>query len=321
MKRLFCIAAILTASLAPAQSLIAIAGSKTVTTDTGITFTPAAGAVSNPTTVTFSGAIAGSIYCSTQDGSTPATNLIGTACNNGSLGATTSITTAVTVKVVSGKLGDMDSAVASAPYTISGGGPAILASAACFATGGVTTFTTPAVSTTGAKVVVVTVSMANPVYTTTIVDNLSSTTLSCPGCTAYGPQIAVGHELLPSTTGSATFTITASYGMYGAVCVLPISGLAGTYDGNETTNSSGTTTCQAGSITPGSGTHIAIAAYQSTNGSNASINSSYTTPVQLPQVGGVNVAGGGSSLVIGTATNPTWSGLGASSQCMIESYQ
>jgi hypothetical protein len=89
--------------------------------DTGITFTPAAGAVSNPTTVTFSGAIAGSIYCSTQDGSTPATNLIGTACNNGSLGTTTSITTAVTVKVVSGKLGDMDSAVGSAAYTISSG--------------------------------------------------------------------------------------------------------------------------------------------------------------------------------------------------------
>lgn len=78
-------------------------------------------AVSNPTTVTFSGAIAGSIYCSTQDGSTPATNLIGTACSNGTLGTTTSITSAVTVKVVSGLLGDMDSAVGSAAYTISAG--------------------------------------------------------------------------------------------------------------------------------------------------------------------------------------------------------
>jgi hypothetical protein len=103
------------------SQMVAIVGSKTVTTDTGITFTPAAGAVSNPTTVTFSGGIAGSIYCSTQDGSTPSTNLIGTACANGSLGATTSITTAVTVKAVSGKLGEEDSAVSSAAYTISAG--------------------------------------------------------------------------------------------------------------------------------------------------------------------------------------------------------
>src|ERR1039458_6511482 len=109
--------------------------------DTGITFTPAVGAVSNPTTVTFSGAIAGSIYCSTQNGTAPATNLIGTACNNGSLGATTSITTAVTVKVVSGKLGDMDSAVASAAYTISGGGAPTYTGNGCAAIGDTCTIT------------------------------------------------------------------------------------------------------------------------------------------------------------------------------------
>jgi hypothetical protein len=197
--------------------------------------------------------------------------------------------------------------------------PAILSSAACFGTGASTTFTTPAVVTTGAKVVVVTISSVAG-GTTSVVDNLSSTTLSCPECN-IGHLTEVAHELLPSTTGSATFTVNAAAGLYAVVCVLPISGLVGTYDANETVNTSGSTSCQAGSITPGSGTHIAIAAYESTNGSNASINSSYTTPVQLPQVGGVNVAGGGSSLVIGTATNPTWSGLGASSVCTIESYQ
>ena len=112
------LALLLLAGTTHAQLLIVISGSKTVTTDTGITFAPVAGAVSNPTTVAFSGAIAGSIYCSTQDGSTPYTLLDGATCGHGTLGATTSITTAVTVQVVSGKLGDMDSAIASAAYTI-----------------------------------------------------------------------------------------------------------------------------------------------------------------------------------------------------------
>ena len=124
MKKLISLL-LLSATSALAQYTIGLSTQAYKGQDTGITFSPVAGAVSNPTTVTFSGAIAGSIYCSTQDGSTPATNLIGTACNNGSLGSTTSITTAVTVKVVSGLLGDMDSPVGSAAYTISGGGHAM----------------------------------------------------------------------------------------------------------------------------------------------------------------------------------------------------
>ena len=121
MKRLLFI--LFLSVLAHGQMMQTIVSAKPLSQDTGITFSPPAGAVSNPTTVTFSGAIAGSIYCSTQDGSTPKTNGIGTACVTGSLGNTTSITSAVTVKVVSGLLGELDSAVSSAAYTITGGAP------------------------------------------------------------------------------------------------------------------------------------------------------------------------------------------------------
>src|SRR5271157_5130036 len=135
--------------------------------DTGITFTPSAGAVSNPTTVTFSGARAGSIYCSTQDGSTPFTNGIGTACGHGSLGSTTSITSAVTVKVVSGLLGELDSAVSSAAYTISGGYAAPVFSAvadatACTASGSTGTCT---ISVASNHLVIAPVSSGNGNFT------------------------------------------------------------------------------------------------------------------------------------------------------------
>lgn len=121
MHKYFIFLVLLVYPFAYGQMLQSISNTQKVP-DTGITFTPAAGAVSNPTTVTFSGAFVGSIYCSTQNGTTPATNGLGTACTTGSLGNTTSITSAVTVKVVSGLLGDADSAVSSAAYTISGGG-------------------------------------------------------------------------------------------------------------------------------------------------------------------------------------------------------
>ena len=313
MKNFLLIPVLFLASLASGQNPIFFQSAFNTATAATPTFLPVAGTYTGTQSVTISTATSGCgsyIYWSTVHNPPTIADTNGTAV---------SVTTSETVyaKVI-GCPGYNDSPVGSAAYTINVP-PSILPSAACFGTGASTTFTTPAVVTTGAKVVVVTISSVAG-GTTSVVDNLTTHTLTCPECN-IGHLVEVAHELLPSTTGSATFTVNAAVGPYAVVCVLPMTGLVGTYDANETYNGSGTSSCQAGSITPGAGTHMTIAAYESTNGSNASINSSYTTPVQLPQVGGFNVAGGGSSLVIGTATNPTWSGLSSASVCSIESYQ
>jgi hypothetical protein len=260
MRKLI-LALLILAGAAHAQSLIAIAGSRTVTTDTGVTFTPAAGAVSNPTTVTFSGAIAGSIYCSTQDGSTPATNLIGTACANGSLGATTSITTAVTVKAVSGKLGDMDSAVASAAYTIS------TASFVNYCTAEALDCSISSVA--GSDLITVCANWSSSTGTTiaSVSDGTSSFTLGTAANIPDGGSNAGYGQcafLLAANSGTHTYTVTLS-GAYDSpqIWVGEFSASSGTWH-YDTANQAGgnSTSASSGSISTSGTAEVVISSHK-----------------------------------------------------------
>lgn len=192
--------------------------------------------------------------------------------------------------------------------------------AACFVPGAVTTYTTAAVNTAGAEAVAVTISYDEG-NLASITDNLDSTSLTF--LTSYQSDgsnaVMIAYEI-PESTGSATFTVTGTGTLFAQMCVIPITGISGVYDSNVTGTPPGSgATCQAGSITPGAGSHIAIAGYTALNTGSASIDSSYTIIGQSAFGTGVNFGGGAAYLVTGSATNPTWSSLSASA-CTIASF-
>lgn len=276
--------------LAHGQMMQTIVSAKPLSQDTGITFSPPAGAVSNPTTVTFSGAIAGSIYCSTQDGSTPKTNGIGTACVTGSLGNTTSITSAVTVKAVSGLLGELDSPVASAAYTISGGAdPAITQSISCFSSFSATSTTCAYTSsvTAGQELIVFSEWGSNTNTLTGVTDNCNtggtsnSYTLGTAAPDAGSvTSIRIAYATVGATTTTCTVTITisaASGRIYNVMTVVSNpNGIDGTLSAISGVGA-GTNNISSGAITTTVNNDLVIGIFMN-NSQNADTPTAGTSP-------------------------------------------
>lgn len=192
---------------------------------------------------------------------------------------------------------------------------------ACFTPGNVTSYTTGSVNTTGAKAIVVTSTWAFAI--TSVVDNLDSTTLTAltPLGSGAGNNVQIFHEVLPSTTGSsATFHFASSTGMEAYICIFPILGITGVYNGDLAT-ATGTTTCQANDSSSSASPSVLIAAMSQTGTGTAAIGSSYTIGGQAPTTGGVNYGGGGAYLVVPSfsGSEPIWSGI-AQSACAVASW-
>ena len=197
----------------------------------------------------------------------------------------------------------------------------------CFVSDNTLPYMTSNIDTTGAKpIIVVTMSNYQIGSYTGVVDNLTSASLdgSIAAKDYNDLRLRIWQELTPTTTGStATFTFTGTGAPYGRVCVVPIKGTSGVYDSNVASGTGTSGSTQAGSINPGSGAHMVIAAvaYQGTG--TVSIDSSYTI---VPNGGGTSggccfgltVAYLGQSP--GASTNPTWSGMGSVASAQIASW-
>jgi hypothetical protein len=169
--------------------------------------------------------------------------------------------------------------------------------------------------------VVITTSFYSSTLLQTVQDNLSGTYLtSLTASTGSSSDAQIWYELLPSSTGSATLTLSAFNTFYGGeTCVIPITGITGVYDSNVS-NSSGTTSCAAGSITPGSGSHMVVAGVSASNTGTMTLSSPYTLVGQSALNSGVSFGGGGGYYATGSATNPTWGNTTNYATCTIASF-
>jgi hypothetical protein len=163
------------------------------------------------------------------------------------------------------------------------------------------------VNMTGADLYV----MALGIYTVpvTVSDSNGDTPSDIPSTLAGGANFVYFQNV---TGGNVSFSATSSGSAYPAFCVFGFSGMqtSGVYETVDAFNSAfGSTTIQAGSVTPAATHNLLLSVTMETNSTNTvSINSGFATPIGLNQASGANVLTYASYLIqTGTAAqNPIW---------------
>lgn len=209
-----------------------------------------------------------------------------------------------------------------------GGGNPTLVIASCQplgANGG----TTSSINTSGANFIVVSVfgfATGAPWAVTENKGNGAATDLTnYPQSSAS--DVRISYWTNPTVGSGHTFTVTGASSFSG-VCVAAYSGMVTSSvldSGTDVGTSSGTTTCQAGSITPSSGKKVVIAAMAGNSATATdSIDSSYVQDGDVALSGGVNFAGSIAHLIQtpnGSATNPTWTSPSTGIACAIAAFK
>ena len=212
--------------------------------------------------------------------------------------------------------------------TVASTSPAIINPAAT-ACGPNTPCTSSAIDTTGAKVIALVISFYSPVISCASTDNKSNgtaTTLTTYNAAVGSGSVQIQYWLSPTVGAGHTFTVTCPTGLsdsYVGFSVEPIGGIAGAFVAGSDSGASGTTTCQAGSITP-SGSNVVVIAGVGGGAawSGLSIGSSYTLDSST-NYNGNNYGVGVAHIVqaTGGATNPQWSTSGGDSVCDIAAFE
>lgn len=200
-------------------------------------------------------------------------------------------------------------------------GPPAIPHPACFQTGASTSYTTGSVNTTGAGAVIVTISgFVVSSTNVTVTDNFDSTTLTNLTVGTQSTGSVLSWEAPSTTSTTATFTI-ASAGIYAYVCVLPITGVSGVYDGNASYGAYSGSTCVPGTITPGSGNHMVVTGFATSSGTTYTLSSPYTIAGQTAYSGAVTIGGGAGYYATGASTGPSWGGTATTGDtCSIASW-
>lgn len=174
------------------------------------------------------------------------------------------------------------------------------------------TFTTAAVVTTGASLIVVAIADYQLGPGVTISDSAAN---SWSARTLYATsnigQVRTYYVASPSTSGTHTFTVTG-IGTFASIAVAAFAGSHATPYTAETgaNNGAGATTCSPGSVTPADNDSLVVTAtVMDQIGAVATVPSGYTLTGQEPRVSGQHF-GIALAYVIQTtaaATNPQWS--------------
>lgn len=182
------------------------------------------------------------------------------------------------------------------------------------ATGPAGAITTTGADTTAATFIVIAVStFGQPIPTPT--DSQSNTwtalTQRFEGANSYGIKMFyVGN---PATNASHTFTATTSgVSIFFVVNVLWFSGWSA-FDA-ESGATATSSPIQPGSITPADNNELFVTGVTHNVGSNATIDSSFSTPIGAGQTGGNNVGGNLAykiKVASASAENPSWTAGGA----------
>lgn len=185
-------------------------------------------------------------------------------------------------------------------------------------TGG-SNFTSSAIDTTGANLIIIAVHSYEVQIQPTLTDSKSNT---WTGLTAYSNTGTVRTRIYycyGGTVGSGhTFTITnpVEGATYSCIEVVAYSGAASSpFDVENGNNTGSASTLTTGSVTPSVNGELLIAAVGTSSVNPSSIDSSFTISDSSNYSGGNHFGGGMAALIQGTAgaINPTWtlSGIGA----------
>lgn len=281
------------------QAIVKTAG--TVSTPT---FSPAAGSYSSNQTVTISTATSGATIAYTTNGTDPSR----------SVGSTYSTPITVssnqTVKALAYKDYYIDSAVASAAYTITAGsGPTLIAHTG--AATGVNGGATSSIDTTGANFAVIAVCWYDAVTASpTISDSKGNTWTSLTRTESNDTGVRFYYTQGGTFGTGHTFTASGT-SIYSSIFVQAWSLISATpFDVENGATAVVSTTIQPGSVTPGQANVLVITATANNDSAlvPSSINSSFTISDSVAVNTGTNVGGGMAYRVItdGSAQNPTW---------------
>jgi hypothetical protein len=187
-----------------------------------------------------------------------------------------------------------------------------------------TTVSTAAVDTTGATLIVASVS-DHPANSGTISDSQTLTwTTSLSSANATGSEVKLFFAVATSTNASHTFTYSGA-STFPAICVIAFAGTHATtpYTGQESTATAASNSVQPGSLTPSEDNCVVVSglSFNDNAGQTFSISGGWTIAGQVAYSGGQHfgVGLGYSIQTTATASNPTWSfaassaDLGASS--------
>jgi arginine exporter protein ArgO len=266
------------------------------------TFSPVGGTYTTSQPVTISAAAGTTIYYTTN-GTTPTTS-------SNVYGGPITVSSSQTVNAIAAETGYTTSTVGSAAYTINPlvTGPSVTTS--CYQGSSSSSLTLGPINTTGANVIAIVVASFNVISSVT--DNKGNgNATGLIGAPGSSPSNQLFYWQNPTVGGAHTFTVNGNSGLYASACVFVMSGITGTYSGAQSANSAsyGSPTCQAGSITPGSGQQIVIAGFGVyTPTGIPTLDSLYTVGAYQAGVAG-SAYGEATGYIIqtsGAATNPKW---------------
>jgi hypothetical protein len=270
------------------------------------TFSPPAGAVASGTVITISSATSGSTFMTTNNTTDPSRS-VGTA------GSTWTISANQTIESMAYKDGAylIDSAVASAAYTLTASGPALVAEVGAGAASGGDGFTTGSINTTGANLIV-----AVKVWfgaTEPALSDSNANSYTAAGAASQdnpGDRKVRHYYVYGGTVGSGhTFTLGGT-AHYGSLAVMAFSGMASSpVDQNNGDEETAWTTHPSGSITPTQANTVSVTGLVYGTGSGAITEpTGYTAGPEVAETSGshVGVSAAWKILSATTTINPDW---------------
>ena len=264
------------------------------------TFSPAGGTYTTTQLVTIGEATGGSTIYYTTDGTTPTTS---SSVYNGPI----TVSASETLQAIATKAGYSTSSAASATYTIP---LTVSVSTSCYQGSSAASLTMGPINTTGADAIAIAVSSFNVISSVT--DNKSNgNAIGLPAASGNSPNNQIFYWNAPAVGSSHTFTVNGNSGLYASACVFVMYGVTGGYSGAQSANAAGygSSSCQAGSISPGSGQQVVIAGFGTyAPGGVPTLNSSYTVGAYQPGTVGSAYGEAAGYLIqpSGAATNPAW---------------
>jgi hypothetical protein len=270
------------------------------------TFSPAAGAVASGTTITFSSATSGVTFMTTNNTTDPGRS-VGTA------GGTWTISANQTIEVMAYKDGAylIDSAVASAAYTLTASGPALVAEVGAGAASGGDGFTTGSINTTGANLIVAVKVWYGATEPALSDSNTNSYTAAGAAQSDLPGDRKVRHYYVyGGTVGSGhTFTLGGT-AHYGSLAVMAFSGMASSpVDQNNGDEETSWTTLPSGSITPTQANTVSVTGLMYDSGSGAVTEpTGYTAGPEVAVSSGAHVGVSAAWKILSATTtiNPDW---------------
>ena len=270
------------------------------------TFSPAAGAVASGTVITISSTTAGVTFRTTNNTTDPSRSV-------GTTGSTWTISANQTIESIAYKDGAylIDSAVASAAYTLTASGPALIAEVGAGAPSGGDGFTTSGINTTGANLLVVVKTWTGG-SEPAVSDSYSNTwTAAGAAQSDAGVNRYVRQYYVQGGTVGASHTFTlGGTAHYGSVAVLAFSGIsASPVDQNSGNNATSWTTHPSGSITPTQANTVSVTGLMFDSGSGTVTEpTGYTAGPEVALASGahVGVSAAWKILTATTTINPDW---------------